>query len=82
MVDHNYIQEQLGMDTYFADPYSSWQRWANENTNGLLRHFYPKGTDFTLIEQEHFKHVVQLINNRPRKRLWRETPAEVFYKTE
>lgn len=77
--DHKYIQEQLGIQTYFADPYSSWQRWANENTNGLLRYFFPKWTDFRTIDLNYFKHIVQLINNRPRKRLWRKTPSEVFY---
>ena len=78
--DHEYIKEQLWIETYFADPYSSWQRGANENTNGLLRYFFPKWTDFSLIDVEYFRHAVRLINNRPRKRLWRKTPMEVFYK--
>ncbi len=77
--DHEYLKEMLGIDTFFADPYSSWQRWANENTNGLLRFFFPKWTDFKMIDLNYFKHVVQLINNRPRKRLWWKTPMEVFY---
>lgn len=77
--DHEYLNYILGIDVYFADPYSSWQRWANENTNGLLRFFFPKWTDFRTIDPDYFKHVVQLINDRPRKRLWRKSPSEVFY---
>jgi len=77
--DHEYLCEQLWIQTYFADPYSSWQRWANENTNGLLRFFFPKWTDFKTIKIEYFKYIVNLINNRPRKRLWRKTPKEMFF---
>jgi len=76
--DHEYLCEQLWILTFFADPYSSRQRWTNENTNGLIRFFFPKWTDFSTIDPDYFRHVIDLINNRPRKRLWWKTPAEVF----
>ncbi|MDP2642770.1 MAG: IS30 family transposase, partial [Candidatus Peregrinibacteria bacterium] len=63
---------------YFAYPYHSWERGTNENTNGLLRQFFPKGTDFTKITDFDLQKVVKLINNRPRKRLNYHTPQEVF----
>ncbi len=57
---------------YFADPYSSWQRGSNENANGLLREFFPKGHDFTSVSDEQLAKAIRLINNRPRKCLdWR-----------
>jgi len=68
----------LGMDTYFADPYSSWQRGSNEYHNGLLRRYFPKGTDFKTISQEEVDECVEEINNRPRKCLGYYTPNEVF----
>jgi transposase, IS30 family len=66
----------LGLEVYFADPYASWQRGANENMNGLLRQFFPKGTDFTRISHHEVARVEQLLNERPRKRLGYRTPAE------
>ena len=63
---------------YFADPYSPWQRGTNENTNDLLRFFFPKGFDFRTITQETVDYIVNLINNRPRKCLGWKSPAEVF----
>lgn len=68
----------LGMATYFADPYSSWQRGSNEYHNGLLRRYFPKGTDFKTISQEDVDGVVKEINSRPRKCLGYFTPNEVF----
>jgi IS30 family transposase len=68
----------LGMDTYFADPYSSWQRGSNEYHNGLLRRYLPKGTDFTSLSQAELDDIVAEINNRPRKCLDYATPDEVF----
>ena len=68
----------LGMDTYFADPYSSWQRGSNENANGLLRRFFPKGTDFSKVSDEELAECIALINNFPRKCLNWSTSAEVF----
>jgi len=70
---------ELGMNTYFADPYSSWQRGTNEYHNGLLRRYFPKGTDFKTVTQEEIDDVVEEINNRPRKCLGYFTPFEVFF---
>lgn len=70
--------KRLGMKTYFADPYSSWQRGSNEYHNGLLRRYFPKGTDFTKVTQEEIDDVVEEINTRPRKCLGYFTPKEVF----
>lgn len=68
----------LGMRTFFADPYSSWQRGTNENTNGLLRRYFPKGTDFTTVTDEELQAVVDELNDRPRKCLNYATPNEIF----
>lgn len=74
---HSQLQE-IGMKTYFTDPYSSWQRGTNENTNGILRRYFPKKTDFTTITQEELDAVVLEINTRPKKVLQFQTPLEVF----
>jgi len=74
------VLHTLGMDTYFADPYCSGQRGTNENTNGLLRRYLPKQTDFTTLSPEELADIVAEINNRPRKRLGYATPNEVFLK--
>ena len=63
---------------YFADPYSPWQRGLNENTNGLIRKFYPKGTDFSKISEREILKVQDLLNNRPRDLLGFKTPKQVF----
>lgn len=77
--NHNHFKlKKLGMATYFADPYSSWQRGSNEYHNGLFRRYFPKGTDFKNITQEEINDVVWEINNRPRKCLSYLTPNEVF----
>lgn len=68
----------LGMRTYFCDPYSSWQRGTNEFHNGLLRRYFPKGTDFGTVDDEELRDVVAEINHRPRKCLGFRTPFEVF----
>lgn len=68
------------MKVYFCDAYSPWQRGTNENTNGLLRQFFPKGSSFADISNEYLQYVVDLINNRPRKRLKFLTPFEVLKK--
>lgn len=72
------IEEDLSIPVYFADPYSSWQRGSNENSNGLLREFFPKRTNFDHLEQEELQKALYLINNRPRKCLGYRTPHEVF----
>ena len=76
--EHEIWGKKLSMKIYFAHPYHSWERGSNENTNGLLRQFFPKGTDFSTIMQEDIDWAVDLINNRPRKRLNYRTPAQVF----
>lgn len=75
---HTRLKAVLGMQAYFADPYSSWQRGTNENTNGLLRRYLPKGTDFRTVSPSELASIVEEINNRPRKRLDYQTPNEVF----
>jgi len=73
------IEKSLNTSVYFADPYSSWQRGTNEHANGMLRRFFPKGTDFNDVTDRQLKVAVDKINNRPRKILNYRTPAEVFY---
>jgi IS30 family transposase len=75
---HEDIAAALDVAVYFADPYSSWQRGANENTNGLIRQYIPKKTDFDTISHERIIEIQDLINNRPRKRLNWRTPNVVF----
>jgi IS30 family transposase len=75
---HTRLQEELGMQTYFADPYCSWQRGTNESTNGLIRRYFPKRTDFHLVSQETVNEVVIRLNSTPRKVLGYQTPSEVF----
>ena len=72
------LEAKTGLTVYFADPYAAWQRGTNENTNGILRHYYPKGFDFTTISDEELELVVKKLNNRPRKCLNYRTPAEVM----
>ena len=73
------LGKSVGFCCYFADPYSSYQRGTNENTNGLLRQFFPKGIDFNEISEEEIDRVAALINNRPRKCLNYRTPHEVLW---
>lgn len=73
------IEKDLKCETYFADPFCAWQKGSNENTNGLLREFFPKGTDLSNTTPEQVEHALYLLNNRPRKCLNYRTPAEVFY---
>ena len=76
---HDQIEKELGAEVYFAHPYSPWERGLNENTNGLIRKFYPKGTDFSRVTDEDILRVQNLINERPRKSLNYKTPKEVLY---
>jgi transposase, IS30 family len=78
--EHQKLTRRLGLEVYFAEPYASWQRGTNENTNGLLRQFFPKGTDFTQVSHSEVARVEQLLNERPRRRLGYRTPAEVLAK--
>lgn len=73
---HQELERATNMQVYFADPYSSWQRGLNENTNGLLRHYFPKGTDFRKLTQSHIQHALKQLNHRPRKKLNFLTPHE------
>ena len=73
------LQTILGIRPFFAHPYHSWERGSNENTNGLIRRFFPKKTDFAKITDEQIAHVEYLLNSRPRKRLRFKTPYQVFY---
>jgi transposase, IS30 family len=75
----HYKLKRLAIDTYFCDPYSSWQRGSNEYHNGLLRRYFPKKTDFTNITQEEIDDCVREINNTPRKCLGYYTAYEVFF---
>lgn len=75
---HTELVTEYGMSTYFADPYSSWQRGTNEHHNGRLRRYYPKGTDFSQVTETDLQEVITAINNQPRKCLGWFTPAEVF----
>ena len=75
---HGEITTEIGAKCYFARPYASWQRGTNEQTNGMVRWYLPKGTDFRNISQEQIAEVESRINNRPRKCLKYKTPLEVF----
>ena len=74
------LERGLDMRSYFARPYHSWERGTNENTNGLLRQFFPKGMDFEKVMQSNVDIALELLNNRPRKCLNYRTPAEVFWR--
>ncbi len=76
--DHQTIAEQLEVDVYFARPYHSWERGANENTNGLIRQYFKKGSSFESITDQKVKWVQEKLNNRPRKRLNYLTPYEKY----
>lgn len=78
---HEQLARAIGMPVYFAQPYAAWQRGTNENTNGLLRQFFPKGTDLRPVTHRQLHRAVELINDRPRKRLRYRTPNEVFKNT-
>jgi IS30 family transposase len=75
---HEKMTESLTCDVYFADPYCSWQRGLNENTNGLLRQYWPKPTDFKKVSQSAVQDVIVNLNDRPRKKLNYKTPAKLM----
>lgn len=75
---HETMSRRTGLAVYFAKPYAAWQRGTNENTNGLLRQFFPKGTDFTQVSHCQLLDAVDALNRRPRKRLGYRTPDEVL----
>lgn len=78
MARHQELEQRVGMRVFFADPHSPWQRPTNENTNGLLRQYFPKGTDLSEYSQRRLTQVAEELNNRPRKSLGFRTPAEVM----
>ncbi len=78
MARHEFITLKTGMNIYFAHPYSSWERGTNENTNGIIRRDFPKGTDFNHIDEKQLLKIEQKLNNKPRKILGYKTPNEAI----
>ena len=78
---HNYreLESSLGTQVYFATPHHAWERGTNENTNGLIRQYLPKGTNLSRISQQQCDRIAEQLNNRPRLRLGFKTPNEVYY---
>ena len=78
LTDHRRFTLTTNIDVYFCDPQSPWQRGSNENTNGLLRQYFPKGTDLSKHSAEYLDEVAAELNNRPRKRYNFDSPAQVI----
>jgi len=78
MAEHKVFAKNTKIKVFFAHPYSPWERPTNENSNGLIRDYFPKGTDFNLIAKKRLKEVQNQLNERPRKVLDDYTPKEVF----
>ena len=80
--DHKTVSKSLKCDYYFCHPYSSWERGLNENINGLIRQYIPKGSSFDKLTKKEIKRIEDILNHRPRKSLNWKTPYEVFYEIE
>ena len=80
MAQHKLFTKNSKIQVYFAHPYSPWERPTNENSNGLIRDYFPKGTDFSMVTKKELKRVQDELNERPRKVLDMCTPKEVFQK--
>lgn len=76
---HEVVAKELGVEFYFPEPHQPWQRGTNENTNGLLREYFPKKYDVTDLEAEEIQEKVDKLNKRPRKVLGYRTPYEIYY---
>jgi len=79
--DHEGMASDLDARIYFAHPYASWERGLNENTNGLIRQYFPKHRDLTTVTEAEISHAMDKLNHRPRKSLGFRTPYEVFFNT-
>ena len=77
---HKEVNNVINMNSYFCEPYHSWEKGTIENRNGVIRYYFPKGTDFSKITEEQIKYVQDKINNRPMKLLGFKTPKEVHDK--
>ncbi|MDA7892352.1 IS30 family transposase [Akkermansiaceae bacterium] len=79
---HELLTEFMEAQAYFAHPYHSWERTLNENTNGMIRQYFPKKTDFSTITRKEVKEIQDKLNRRPRKRLDFQTPNDLFFPTD
>ena len=79
LAEHERVAEELGITVYFANPYSSWERGGNENTNGLIRQYFPKGRELTPSCRDEIKQAMEILNHQPRKTLGFRTQHGVFF---